>query len=134
MSNELDMLKVIPCHFNMDTFTKAYVEALLWSSSGDPESPLGRDANITEISPELMEKIEYDCKNFQLFNEEHFDGNYKQAGHDFALTRNRHGVGFWDGDWPEPAATLLTDASHAVGECKLYRGDNGLIYALSPGV
>lgn len=112
----------------MDTFTKAYVEALLWSSSGDHDSPLGREANINEISPQLMERIEADCKNFQLFNSEHFDGKYSEAGHDFALTRNRHGAGFWDGDWPEPAGTLLTDAAHAVGELELYRGDDGLIY------
>jgi hypothetical protein len=114
----------------MDAFTQAYIEALLWSSSGDHGSPLGKEANVSEISPELMSRIESDCKNFQLFNSEHFDGDYKQAGHDFALTRNRVGTGFWDGDWPEPAATLLTDAARAVGELELYRGDDGLIYAL----
>lgn len=112
----------------MDIFTKAYIEALLWSSSGDPESPLGKTANIEDVSPELMTRIEADCKNFQLFNSEHFDGNYMQAGHDFALTRNHHGAGFWDGDWPEPAATILTDAAHAVGQLELYRGDDNLVY------
>lgn len=122
--------RTTPRHFNMDAFTKAYVEALLWSSSGDPETPLGKEASINEISQELMARIWNDCNNFQLFNKEHFGGDCKQAGHDFALTRNHHGAGFWDGDWPEPAATLLTNAAHAVGEIELYRGDDGLIYAM----
>ena len=26
------------------------------------------------------------------------------AGHDFWLTRNGHGAGFWDGDWIAPVA------------------------------
>lgn len=114
----------------MDTFTKAYTEALLWSSSGDPQSPFGRTAEITEISLELMTRIESDCNKFQLANSEHFDGNYSQAGHDFALTRNRHGSGFWDGDWPESTAILLTNSAHAFGEIDLYRGDDGKIYGL----
>jgi len=114
----------------MDRFTQSYIEALLWSSSGDPDSPLGKEANISEISQELMERIKYDCNLFQLSNQEHFDGNYVQAGQDFALTRNHHGAGFWDGDWPEPAATILTDAAHAVGEIELYRGDDNIIYAM----
>ena len=38
------------------------------------------------------------------------------AGHDFWLTRNGHGAGFWDGDWQEPAAAALTAAAHAFGE------------------
>lgn len=40
---------------------------------------------------------------------------YAQAGHDFSLTRNRHGSGFWDGGWPEPWASLFTADAHAYG-------------------
>ncbi len=43
----------------------------------------------------------------------------EQAGHDFWLNRNGHGAGFWDGDWPEPAATTLDAASKAFGEVNL---------------
>lgn len=115
---------------NVDAFTLAYIEALLWSSSGELQSPLGRDANINEISPKLMERIESDCRNFQLFNGEHFVGYEVQAGHDFALTRNGHGAGFWDPGrpWSKEVGKLLTDAAHAVGELELYRGDDGRIY------
>lgn len=51
------------------------------------------------------------------------------AGHDFWLTRCGHGAGFWDGDWPEPAATALTEASKAFRNVDLYVGDDGEINA-----
>lgn len=52
------------------------------------------------------------------------------AAHDFWLTRNGHGAGFWDGAWTEPVATELTDAAHAFGSCDLDLGDDGKIYAI----
>ncbi len=51
------------------------------------------------------------------------------AAHDFWLTRCGHGAGFWDGDWPEPAATVLDNAAKAFGNVDLYVGDDGQIYA-----
>lgn len=44
----------------------------------------------------------------------------ERAGHDLWLTRNGHGVGFWDGDWPEPLAEILTDSAHRLGPVDLY--------------
>lgn len=64
---------------------------------------------------------------FQKENGDDIGSNSEQAGHDFWLTRNGHGSGFWDGGWPEPAATRLTDAAHAYGEFNLYVGDDGMI-------
>ena len=52
----------------------------------------------------------------------------EQAGHDFWLTRNGHGAGFWDGDWIEPAATILDKTSKHFGNVDLYVGDDRLIY------
>jgi hypothetical protein len=51
-----------------------------------------------------------------------------RAGHDFWLTREGHGAGFWDGDYPEPQATRLTKASKAYGGFDLYIGDDGMIH------
>ena len=49
------------------------------------------------------------------------------AGHDFWLTRNGHGAGFWDRGLGE-AGKKLTDAAHAFGECNLYLGDDDVIH------
>jgi hypothetical protein len=53
----------------------------------------------------------------------------EMGGHDFLLTRNGHGCGFWDGDWPEEAGERLTAAAEKCGEFNLYVGDDGLLYA-----
>jgi hypothetical protein len=50
------------------------------------------------------------------------------AGHDFWLTRNGHGAGFWDGDLSEDVGNALTEAAKKFGECHLYVGDDGQIY------
>lgn len=59
-----------------------------------------------------------------------FDGiNAEQIGHDFWLTRNHHGVGFWDrglgdrGDW-------LTKRCHPYGTSSLYVYDS-VVYVSS---
>ena len=130
----------------LDTFTLAYLETALWSShdNSDPQTggePLDRNYGIDDIDPETLARMIADCAAFQA---EHWgvfaaDGACLRcgpdfdeiglAGHDFWLTRNGHGAGFWDGDWSEEAAAILTPAATAFGEFDLYVGDDGLIYA-----
>lgn len=47
-------------------------------------------------------------------------------GHDFALTRNRHGAGFWDRGTAE-AGHRLTRHAHESGELSLALGPNGTL-------
>jgi len=116
----------------LDTFTRAYIACALWSTTedcGGHEQALDEKFTAEDISPETMERIIADCQKFQTEQNEHFwKCNHDGAGHDFWLTRNGHGAGFWDGDWSEPAATVLTKASKAFGECHLYVGDDGKLY------
>lgn len=106
----------------MDQFTKAYIEAALWSSMDDD----GYSFECRDIAPDCMAKMVADCQKFQAENDLS-EGTDKQAGHDFWLTRNGHGAGFWDGDWPE-TGDKLTEASKAYGEVYLYVGEDGRIY------
>lgn len=48
------------------------------------------------------------------------DGCASRAGHDLWLTRNGHGAGFWDGDWPEPFAAKATSWCKAWGEANVW--------------
>ena len=114
---------------SLDTFTSAYVECALWSSTGPDDEPLDATYDASDIAPETLASIQGDCRRFYEANREHFNVFSRRAGHDFWLTRNGHGAGFWDGDWPEPAATILDNASQAFREIELYVGDDGLIYA-----
>jgi len=47
-----------------------------------------------------------------------------QVGHDFCLTRNRHGAGFWDRGLGT-RGDVLTKAAHAYGEVSLDHGVTG---------
>jgi hypothetical protein len=114
---------------SLRTFTNAYIEAALWSSTDDNGEPL--DQGNYELSDEARRIMEADAASFYNAYHELWDDD-SQAGHDFWLTRNRHGAGFWDGDYPEPQGKQLTNASHKYGEVDLYVGDDGEIYH-SPG-
>lgn len=114
----------------LDCFARAYVECALWSSTDFDGTPLDELHDALEIDSShmvaecevwfyvLQESIQ--CEGAPLG--EYWDGSTDEmrkasmAGHDFCLTRNGHGAGFWDGKWPEPQATTLTRAAMAVGE------------------
>jgi len=119
----------------MDSFTRQYIETALWSSNDESTPsggiPLDRNYSASDIDPATLAQMVKDCEKFQSENaqwitDEHFEGSSRdgdidgQAGHDFWLTRNDHGAGFWDGDWTEEAGEALTKASKAFGEFDLY--------------
>ncbi len=121
---------------NLSTFTDAYIECACWSSSDDAGVPL--DQIDAPLSNEALTLMRDDCRAFFLANESLIlDDNciaagglssVIMAGHDFWLSRNGHGAGFWDGDWKEPFATALDNAAKSFDECDLYVGDDGKIY------
>lgn len=130
----------------LDTFTRAYLITALWSSSDESDEyggvPLDHNYDLSDISEEAIASAVADCARFQAENhytleQAIYTGKVKcgpdfdemeRAGHDFWLTRNHHGAGFWDGDWPEPYAQQLTDAAQRFREVDLYVGDDGRIY------
>ena len=118
----------------LDTFTKTYIEAALWSSHDESDESGGEpmDANygVEDIAEETIDKMAEDCAKFQRENEADIDGKDSQAGHDFWLTRNGHGVGFWDREeiWGVEGAARLTKACEAFGSFDLYIGDDGKVY------
>ena len=116
----------------IDTFTRAYVECALWSSTDEstPQGgePMDQNYTITNIDPDTLAAMIQDCQKFQEENAADIAFERDRAGHDFWLTRNGHGSGFWDGDWPDDVGDRLTEASKKYGEFNLYIGDDGLIH------
>lgn len=111
----------------LDPFTRAYIDAMLWESTGGPngDTPLDRDYNVEDFDPQSLKRIIADCTAFQKECSDWYD-DPKQAGHDFWLTRVGAGAGFWDGDYPEPQATLLTNASKRFGHVDVVEGEPGV--------
>lgn len=114
-------------------FIQGYIECAFWASNDNADDSGGEplDRNYTpeiDLSPESKAGMVRDCTDFVQANSEDLDDvDPEQAGHDFWLTRNRHGVGFWDRGLGA-LGERLTQASRAYGEVDLYVGDDGLIY------
>lgn len=121
----------------LDTFTRAYITAAFWTWN-EVEPPGGVDyrdtgcaqEHFSNLAESTLEQIEKDCAEFQskyagLLREA---GDAEQNGHDFSLTRNRNGVGFWDRGYDKTVGDGLTAAAHSFGESYLYTGDGGKIY------
>ena len=130
-----------------DEFTRAYIQTALWSSNDNSDDsggePLDSNYSWADISKETLAQMIGDCHIFQSENIERINAAiqsdegvtygpdfsaYGRAGHDFWLTRNGHGAGFWDGGWPEPFASQLTKSAKSFGTFDLYVGDDGEIY------
>ncbi len=115
---------------NLDTFTCAYLECALWSSTDDDGEPFDTNYDITDIAEESINAAIETCREFQSAHAallEQTDASPSQHGHDFWLTRNGHGAGFWDRGYGE-VGDKLTDAAHAYGSSDVYLGDDGNIY------
>ncbi len=124
---------------SLDVFTMAFLEAALFSSNDesrdDGGDPLDDNYTVFDFNEKCLRGLADDCARFQEENAEDIsvgpsDGDDADvtAGHDFWFTRCGHGVGFWDGDWPEPQATRLDESCKRYGNVDLYVHD-GEVYA-----
>jgi hypothetical protein len=112
------------------TFFDGYLECAIWASVDDNGSPL--DRSDAELSDSTRLEMQNECAAFESENRALLDQANEEGisdeylGHDFWLTRNHHGTGFWDRGLSVGQA--LTDAAHAAGERTLCIGDDGKIY------
>ena len=113
----------------MDAFLQAYIECALWSETDNEGNPLDDSYGPDDLAPETVRAMKEDCEDFQVANANDLEraGFATQNGHDFWLTRNRHGAGFWDRGYGE-VGKRLTEAARACGSTYLYVGDDGKLY------
>ena len=81
----------------------SYIETALWSSTDENGEPLDSSKYADAvIAPETRAKMQADLDAFfaRIDAEKlHYGKDDATFAHDFWLTRNRHGAGFWDGDY-----------------------------------
>jgi len=112
-------------------FVAGYLACACWTEEpiDDPDEAVDY-FYPDELAPEALARAWADCLVFwQRCAHVIPEGQEEQAGQDFWLTRNGHGAGFWDGDWPEHGE-YLTWRSERAGELfgGLYRGGDGKLY------
>jgi hypothetical protein len=131
-------------NMNLEQFLTAYIVAALWSTHDESTEsggePLENNYNLTDLAPETLASMRADCAAFLRDNAddlalyaEQQPGNEQYtaadlAGHDFWLTRNGHGTGFWDRGLGVLGGRLSAAAS-TYPDVALYVGDDGKIHA-----
>lgn len=121
----------------MEKFIQAYQTALIWSQGEafDENDELLGFYEDFEVSDELVADCEAQAASFFIKYKEtidkavssSFEYTYEQAGHDFALTRNGHGVGYWDRDLGT-VGDELTEYAQKERSVYVYIGDDHLLY------
>ncbi len=123
-----------------------YIGTLLWSESCNGTAPesvcdhndRGEDCDRSleylnygenDLAGEAYDSIRADVADFVTSNYDDLYGiiDAGQAGHDFLLTRNHHGAGFWDRGLGALGDRLTANA-HPYGETNAYVGDDELVY------
>ena len=122
--------------YEIEKIAKHYLICLLWSSCDD-DVYLDSLFDVDDLSDEIKNKAFADCRLFwdrakQYLNENLNEEMLARIGHDLALTRNRHGAGFWDSPevYGKQTADILSDISHSFPEVYLYIGDDKKLYQL----
>ncbi len=115
--------KDMPSFDRLPAFVQGYIEAAFftdhnemydrdeWDSEqaqediadGRCSGSIPKDAGYADMTEATLTDIMEDCKAFQEYAADLLEMAYQredyseeQAGHDFWLTRNGHGAGFWD--------------------------------------
>lgn len=121
----------------MNDSTRQLCETLLWTECDSEGNPLDKKFSITDFSQSDVNRLKL---QFELFVSRAskalaaaYVDDFRESDsisdfccrpspggfdleHDFIMTRNGHGCGFWDGDWEEPAAKILEQNAKALGE------------------
>ena len=140
----------------VDAATRAYVKCATWvgldwsdvvDGGEDNPRPLDERYDVDDIDADALAEIRADVEAFARNNwpRAAWAGwTPEQFGHDYYLTRNGHGTGYWDRtpadlkrrggrpprdrDAVERVGRELADAARAEGEAELYPGDDGRLY------
>lgn len=81
---------------------------------------------IEDFTDESLEMAIIDCNRFRGWMDangltdlaDHY-GDDESHGHNFLLTRNGHGCGFWDGDYEVNLGNKLTEGCDTFGNCHI---------------
>jgi hypothetical protein len=112
---------------NIENILKHYAIAAIWTSIDDDNEPLDNTFTIDNISLETMQLMRNDVAVFVATNKAlliESKLSEEMIGHNFWLTRNGHGAGFWCRGLGDIGNSLTT-------ACKIYKAVD--IYIMADG-
>ena len=119
----------------MTDFLRQYLSTALWSSIDEKDNPFDDNYSIGDFSAEALKQADKDCDLFIEKAGDLLDGfDETDIAHDFWLTRQGHGAGFWDGDYPDDRSVYsnigdkLTEIANEFRELHIYVDDGKLYF------
>jgi hypothetical protein len=108
----------------MKQLTQSYLTTALWSSNDENDEPFDNKYSPDDFAAEDIQAIEKELDEFLMLAERFLKTPKERdtVEHDFWLTRNHHGAGFWDGDYVN--GDKLTELAKRYRECYVYLGDD----------
>lgn len=104
-------------------YVKSYIEAAVWADLPEDDE----EQTFEFIDLKSLTQSKSDCDTFiQLAGNDLAKLDLNSIAHDFWLTRNHHGAGFWDGDYEKGLGERLTKLSHTFKELTVFIEDNTL--------
>ncbi len=127
----------MPLNHDLDAVLAAYLECALWSTTNiDASGDMGESFDAThdadDFTASALAECREDCANFLQDCEDSGLStdllmSDAQMGHDFWLTRNGHGAGFWDRGHGSDGDTL-TELCKPYGSVDIYCDEAGLLH------
>ena len=125
-----------PGFCELPTFVQGYITCMCWTEC-HADNPELEDLGFDDIAESELIDIIKDCETFladpevatilAAIYEKHAHYDEQRAGHDFWLTRNGHGAGFWDRGLGKLGDSLAAIAKR-YNERSVYKGDDGKLY------
>jgi len=121
----------------LESVVLGYMECALWSSCDDEGNELDGLYELYDFADEANASIHETIQDWlDLLDVEDIDWRSgwspEQLGHDFWLTRNGHGAGYWDrysgADLREDLGNVLSALCKPYGTSDVYVGDDGKLY------
>lgn len=115
---------------HIDDFLRGYAEAILWANAYGPDGEPDDRATDAYLTPgKWWESIGLDLDDAKAFYANESPNlwatgcrDFRRHGHDFALTRNGHGAGFWDRGYGK-VGEHLTESAKVYGEHSVITDD-----------
>jgi hypothetical protein len=105
---------------DVDEMTRAYLYCAEWCGVAEEQESALRASTHARWTNAALAEARNTCAMFLAAFATAIGDEQARAGHDLWLTRNHHGAGFWDGDWPDEAGRILTDGAHRLAERGVY--------------
>lgn len=121
----------------LEQMVNGYIECMMWSSpidSSDGDDATFRDFDYdiedfeaTALHDTIMDCFEFACNTHHMWTlKDGTRASAAQIGHDFWLTRNHHGAGFWDGDYQFHHGEAMTAAAQRFKELNPFLLDHSV--------